>query len=121
MFSAELRGLGSYPWLSLFAATSLSHSALSFLSLSLSLSLFLCLAGQLVTGILCVEGSFVVFDLFVCLRSLDPINYVVSLAGAISLFFPLPLSLSFSLALCALQFGGFLQSAIVLIVCLKLA
>lgn len=103
-----------YPFL---AATSLSHSALFFLSLSLSIPL--CLPGQLVTGILCVEGSFVVFDLFVCLRSLDPINYVVSLAGAISLSPSSPLSLC--LALCALQFGGFLQSAIVLIVCLKLA
>lgn len=114
LFSAELRGLGSYPWLSLFPAPSLSLSLCSFLSLSLSVSLCcsvsfclpLCLRGQLVTGFLCVEGSFVVFDLFVCLRSLDPINYVVSLAGAISLSPSSPsLSVSLSWFVCAAIWG----------------
>lgn len=90
-------------------------------SLFLSLSLSVCLANWSLGFCVWKEALWFLICLSAFARWILSIMWSPSLGLSLCLPLPLSISLSLYLALCALQFGGFLQSAIVLIVCLKLA
>lgn len=99
LFAAALRGLGSYPFILLPRSLSCTCSVSFSVCLS-NWSLGFCVWKEALWFLICLSAS---------------ARWILSIMWSPSH------SLSLSVSLCALQFGDFLQSAIVLIVCLKLA